>query len=248
MQIDPKNLDTVLPKGSIGAVHSWHYLRGLKSLLPKGCNYPISFLDLGAGSCKSYEISRAVMGPENINWQGVDIDDSEEHLGRPKDAPDVDVYDGVNLPYEDATFDVIWCKQVLEHVRHPDSVIAEVARVLKPNGLFVGSVSQLEPYHSRSIFNWTHYGIRTVFNDHGLNVQELTPGVDGILLMLRAVFGYNTGLNKLVNVVSPLNQILEALFAPPEAKEATSTQVTQQRLKVAGHIHFASKKITPTDA
>ena len=156
----------------------------------------------------------------------------------------MDVYDGVNLPYADESYDVIWCKQVLEHVRHPDAVIAEVARVLRPGGLFLGSVSQIEPYHSRSIFNWTHYGIRVVFADHGLNVFELTPGTDGLLLMLRALFGYNTGLNKLVSGETPFNRIISALFAP-DGPNPSSKVVTRQKMKTAGHIHFAARKGLP---
>lgn len=248
MNADQQKLNDVLPLDADSTARDWHYLREIPNLLSKDFSYPFQLLDLGAGDGKSRATAHMLLGADKVNWRGVDIDDSEEHLGRSADAPEIDVYDGVNLPYQDATFDVVWSKQVLEHVRHPDAVIAEVARVLKPGGFFVGSVSQLEPYHSRSIFNWTHYGIRTVFSDHGLKVKEMTPGVDGLLLMLRAVFGYNTGLNKMVNVVTPLNQILEALFAPPEAIKATSKRVTSQRLKVAGHIHFASQKNTDEES
>ncbi len=113
----------------------------------------IRFSRPGRRGRQSRKVAREVFGPGRFDWTGVDIGDSAEHLSRKPDAPPVDVYDGVTLPYPDASFDVIWCKQVLEHVRQPDAVIAEVARCLRPDGLFVGSVSQLEPYHSRSIFN-----------------------------------------------------------------------------------------------
>lgn len=236
------SFNSLLPTDDHSTAKDSHYLRKLPEILPADRSGPVSMLDLGAGHGRSLGLARQVLGADGVIWRGVDIDDSSEHLSRPKDAPAVDIYDGTNLPYDDASFDVIWCKQVLEHVRYPDAVIGEVARVLKPGGLFIGSVSQLEPYHSRSIFNWTHYGIRTVFSDHGLDVRELTPGVDGLLLMMRAVFGYQTGLNKLVNVVTPLNQILGALFAPEGKPDPTSKAVTLQRLKVAGHIHFHAQK------
>ena len=73
-------------------------------------------------------------------------------------------------------------------------------------------------------------------------MRELTPGVDGLLWMVRAVFGYHTGLNKLVNVVTPLNQILGALFEPDGKPDPNSKAVSLQRLKVAGHIHFHAQK------
>lgn len=75
------------------------------------------------------------------------------------------------MPFDDGTFDVVFCRQVLEHVRHPDDVIAEVSRILRPGGIFVGSVSQLEPYHNHSIFNWTSYGVVSVFEAYGLTVK-----------------------------------------------------------------------------
>ena len=43
---------------------------------------------------------------------------------------------GEQLPYADASFDCVFCCDVLEHVRDLPKVIAEISRVLKPNGIF----------------------------------------------------------------------------------------------------------------
>ena len=40
------------------------------------------------------------------------------------------------LPSEDSSFDVVICVDVLEHVKDPQKAIAEIARVLKPGGMF----------------------------------------------------------------------------------------------------------------
>lgn len=48
-----------------------------------------------------------------------------------------DVGVGEALPYEDAGFDAVVCVDVLEHVSDLTMVLAEVARVLKPGGLFL---------------------------------------------------------------------------------------------------------------
>ena len=42
-----------------------------------------------------------------------------------------------SLPFADSAFDVVTCCDVLEHVDDLDRVLAEVARVLKPGGIFV---------------------------------------------------------------------------------------------------------------
>lgn len=36
--------------------------------------------------------------------------------------------------YEDATFDVVICSHVLEHIHEDNKAVAEIARILKPNG------------------------------------------------------------------------------------------------------------------
>jgi SAM-dependent methyltransferase len=43
-------------------------------------------------------------------------------------------YDGVRIPFEDATFDTLFSSNVLEHVPHLDLFQVEMMRVLKPNG------------------------------------------------------------------------------------------------------------------
>lgn len=43
---------------------------------------------------------------------------------------------GESLPFESASFDLVYCCDVLEHVNSLDQVIAEISRVLKPGGYF----------------------------------------------------------------------------------------------------------------
>lgn len=42
-----------------------------------------------------------------------------------------------NLPFGEASFDLVCCCDVLEHVRDWNAVVADVARVLKPGGIFL---------------------------------------------------------------------------------------------------------------
>ena len=50
------------------------------------------------------------------------------------------------LPYEDNSFDVAYSWGVIHHTEHPDRIIREIHRVLKPNGVFIGMM-----YGRRSI-------------------------------------------------------------------------------------------------
>lgn len=47
-----------------------------------------------------------------------------------------DIGVGEELPYEDASFDAVVCVDVLEHVADLGQTVREIARVLKPGGLF----------------------------------------------------------------------------------------------------------------
>ncbi|WP_133511693.1 class I SAM-dependent methyltransferase [Candidatus Thiosymbion oneisti] len=44
---------------------------------------------------------------------------------------------GESLPYPDARFDMVFADNVLEHLAEPEKVFAEVARVLRPGGVFL---------------------------------------------------------------------------------------------------------------
>ncbi len=45
--------------------------------------------------------------------------------------------DAAQLPFPDATFDVVSCLEALEFMPHPEAVLHELARVLRPGGIFL---------------------------------------------------------------------------------------------------------------
>lgn len=57
-------------------------------------------------------------------------------------------YDGSRLPFADASFDAVTMLDVLEHVTDRSALVAEVARVLRPGGVWIASV----PY--RGFLRW----------------------------------------------------------------------------------------------
>jgi SAM-dependent methyltransferase len=84
---------------------------------------------------------------------GIDVDTTALELCRERlgiETHWVDVTEG--LPFEDASFDAVNCGEVMEHLPFPNRLVAEVGRVLKPDGLFVGSVPNSFRLKSRLLF------------------------------------------------------------------------------------------------
>jgi SAM-dependent methyltransferase len=66
----------------------------------------------------------------------VGVEQSADQLRRATSGPRLSVIraDAHDLPFPDATFDVAFCRWVLEHVRDPAQVLCEMYRVVKPGG------------------------------------------------------------------------------------------------------------------
>lgn len=53
--------------------------------------------------------------------------------------------DAYRTPFADAAFDAVVCSEVLEHLEDYHAALAEIARVLKPGGVFVATVPRAWP-------------------------------------------------------------------------------------------------------
>jgi SAM-dependent methyltransferase len=148
-------------------------------------------------------------------------------------------FDGVNLPFEDGSFDAVYCKQVLEHVRAPAPLLAEVARVLRPGGLFAGSTSQLEPFHSYSTWNYTPYGLSLLLREAGLSVVEMRPGIDSLALIVNRGVGMRSWTRRWWSVESPLNRVAGAYGRMRRLEPA---QVNAIKLLLCGQFTFLAER------
>lgn len=177
---------------------------------------PEKILDFGCGNGRSIDLFSRLL--PDATWTGVDIESSPEVASRNREDGHFVTYDGENLPFPDAAFDLIYSYQVLEHVRKPETVLRELVRILKPGGLFIGQTSQFEPYHSYSLWNFTIYGFARIMEDAGFRLVELRPGLDGFTLMRRTYENRPAYLNSYFSKESPINQEIDLI------EQAKSTQ------------------------
>jgi SAM-dependent methyltransferase len=194
-------------------------------------------LDLGCGAGDSVDLFRSLS--PNVGWVGVDIADSPEVRERRRTDAEFVTFDGERLPFDDSSFELVYCKQVLEHVRRPAALIREVARVLAPGGRFAGSTSQLEAFHSRSTFNHTPYGLALLVEEAGLELVELRPGIDGLTLVAWRALGMPGFFARWWARESPLNRVIELAGRAARLDARTRNQV---KLTLCGQFCFLAAR------
>ena len=91
-----------------------------------------------------------------LHVTGIDIDEKAIQYARnhfQKDRLSFEVGDAVNMKYKDATYDVVICSQVYEHVSDAKALMSEIFRVLKPGGVAYFAAG------NRIMFNEPHYNL-----------------------------------------------------------------------------------------
>jgi len=104
-------------------------------------------LDLG---CRDGALTQAYLDGNDV--VGVDADrdalEAAARLGIETHWADLDQ----PLDFADASFDVVVAGELLEHLRDPQRLVAEIRRVLRPGGTFVASVPNAYRLKGRLLF------------------------------------------------------------------------------------------------
>lgn len=124
--IDNKNyVQTTYKQGPSG--YSKKFVKQIFKNHTKG----LAVLDIG---CGNGEISKEI---ENLGHKvyGLDISDSAKPLLK-NQLKNHDL-SNKKYPFDDGSFDIVFTKSVVEHLRDPDVLIDEAFRLLKPGGTFI---------------------------------------------------------------------------------------------------------------
>jgi 2-polyprenyl-3-methyl-5-hydroxy-6-metoxy-1,4-benzoquinol methylase len=136
-----------------------------------------SVLDAGAGECQyqKYFAHTKYAAQDFAAYHG-----TAEGLQKEKwNYGKIDyVCDITAIPVPDASFDVVLCTEVLEHVQDPIATVRELTRVLRPGGKLLlsaplGCGLHQQPHHYYGGF--TPYFYREYLSRFGMTVTEMKP-------------------------------------------------------------------------
>lgn len=130
---------------------------------------PGRLLDVGCGM-KPYEslLTQRVSRYYGTDWP-VTMEGSYGDLTR------ADCFsDSMVLPFREGTFDTVVSTQMLEHVRQPEIVIPEMARVLKPDGILILSAPMTWPLHEEpyDYYRYTLHGLRHLLKEADFEILD----------------------------------------------------------------------------
>lgn len=97
---------------------------------------PADILDLG---CGNGNVLGLLQQKSDANLCGIDLSEKMIKQARQRfgNRVELQVGDAEKLQYREQQFDVIICNASFHHYIHPDIVIAEIKRVLKPQGTLI---------------------------------------------------------------------------------------------------------------
>ena len=104
-------------------------------------------LDVGCGAGTSYAPRIVAKGARYV---GVDVSPNAVAAARAAGLDTRVIADAGELPFEDESFDVVTCIEVLEHLLRPDHAVAEALRVLRPGGRLVVSTPNVAYWRLRA--------------------------------------------------------------------------------------------------
>lgn len=136
----------------------------------------LSVLNIGCGSDQ--------YGRYFPNRTTVDI------VARPGARVDI-IGDAHNLhQISDASFDVLLCTEVLEHLHTPDKAISEFWRILRPGGTLLLTTRFIFPLHDvpGDYYRYTKYGLRYLLRDFAIEeLQEETTTVEALAVLYQRI-------------------------------------------------------------
>jgi len=143
---NPKKYSSTLGIGSIVPVQIEAYFLALNKYVDEGSK----LLDIGFGL--GYGLNILAIKAKEVN--GLDVDKkaleycTQTLIGRNPRIQYLNIYDGYTIPFNDDSFDVVTCVDVIEHVEDYNRLIEEMFRV-SIKGVFISTPNRRPEYTNK---------------------------------------------------------------------------------------------------
>ncbi|HEX3941300.1 MAG TPA: class I SAM-dependent methyltransferase, partial [Acidobacteriaceae bacterium] len=235
-RVEPSHAFLRNPASHLVFIYLTRFVEALSQNLLQRPFSSLSVLDWGCGKGHVSKLLRD-LGPKVESCDiAADRDDSafgqKIPIVQKWHIPVTSLHHEYELPYDDATFDVVLSVGVLEHVRNDRASVAEIARVLKPGGLFYC-------FNLPATLSWTQKvsHLRKDFYhdrlyDEGLISNLLRPtGLSVIDLWHRQILPKNSVHYPFFRWFETVDQMIT--FYTPFCVFATSIEFVSQKAKTA---------------
>jgi SAM-dependent methyltransferase len=185
----------------------------LREALP---NMHGTVLDVGCGQSPYKEL--LLSGPRVTGYLGMDLEGAPDTF-----RPDL-AWDGATIPRPDCSFESALATEVLEHCPHPEYVLEEIFRVLKPGGFLFLTVPFLWPLHTVPYdeYRYTPFSLRRLLDEAGFGEIEIVApgGWDASLATMLGLWVRRRPMNEtarrvLQRLILPVYRKLLSLDKPP---------------------------------
>ena len=162
----------------------------------------LSVLDVGCGGgILSEEFAKIGCRVTGIDPSAPSLETARKHAAMQGLVIEYHQACGENIPFDANSFDVVICCDVLEHVDDLEKTIHEVARVLKPGGMFCyDTINRTEDSRKANIFAAQDFALTSFFPrnthvwDKFITPEELLSLYEKVGFENRDMTGLNSGL------------------------------------------------------
>jgi len=125
----------------------------------------LSVLDVGCGGgILSEEFAKVGCRVTGIDPSAPSLETARRHAASEGLTVEYHLASGENIPFDTKSFDIVVCCDVLEHVDDLEKTIREVARVIKPGGMFCyDTINRTEESHKANIFAAQEFALTSFF-------------------------------------------------------------------------------------
>lgn len=212
-----------------GVAMPQHMTERVLSHFPRAAREGALMLDLGCGDGRHRSIG------QHAGYTYVGVDYGAEGADMHADAH--------RLPFADDSFDFVLSVAVFEHLRWPSLAALEVARVLRPGGVFLGSVAFAEPFHQASYYHHTHLGMANNLSLAGLRLRHLAADPDWTVLR---IFGKNALFPRMPGwlraaIIGPLDVLHRVWWSAGRRRSPAWTETRRLTLTTGNWAFVATK-------